>query len=46
MQGDGRYNRKSSAQAAAGDRGVPLLVDAAEAVPFPSETSVSVVDRS
>lgn len=35
MQGDGRYNRNSTAQAAAGDRGVPLLVEAAEAVPFP-----------
>src|SRR3954462_13706936 len=35
MQGDGRYNRNSTAQAAAGDRGVPLLVSAAEAVLAP-----------
>ena len=37
MEGDGRYNRNSAAQAAAGDRGVPLLVRAAEAVPPPDE---------
>jgi hypothetical protein len=38
MQGDGRYNRNSTAQAAAGDQGVPLLVRAAEAVPPSHET--------
>jgi hypothetical protein len=37
MQGDGRYNRNSTAQAAAGDRGVPLLVAAAGAVPVASD---------
>ena len=36
MQGDGRYNSDSTAQAAAGHQGVPLLVAAAAAVPSPS----------
>jgi len=36
MQGDGRYNRNTTAQAVAGHRGVPLLVAAAAAVPVPS----------
>jgi SAM dependent carboxyl methyltransferase len=43
MQGDGRYNRNSTAQAAAGDFGVPLLIEAAQAVPIPPDAFAGAV---